>query len=98
MNYQNDLAFARAQDAQDPLKDYRNQFYIPQVSGKDSLYFTGNSLGLQPKSARKFVEEEMKNWETLGVEGHFADVKRPWINYHKFSKEALAKIVGAKPI
>jgi kynureninase len=98
MNYQNDLAFAKAQDAQDPLKDYRNQFYIPQVSGKDSLYFTGNSLGLQPKSARKFVEEEMKNWETLGVEGHFADVKRPWINYHKFSKEALAKIVGAKPI
>uniref|UniRef100_UPI00404750DF kynureninase n=1 Tax=Roseivirga sp. TaxID=1964215 RepID=UPI00404750DF len=98
MNYQNDLAFAKAQDAQDPLKEYRAQFYIPQVNGKDSFYFTGNSLGLQPKTARKFVEEEMKNWETLGVEGHFAKVKRPWMNYHKFSKEALAKIVGAKPI
>ena len=69
MNYQNDLAFAKAQDAQDPLKEYRAQFYIPQVNGKDSFYFTGNSLGLQPKTARKFVEEEMKNWETLGVEG-----------------------------
>lgn len=98
MNYQNDLAFAKAQDAQDPLKEYRAQFYIPKVNGKDSFYFTGNSLGLQPKTARKFVEEEMKNWETLGVEGHFANVERPWMNYHKFSKEALAKIVGAKPI
>ncbi|MGW8123757.1 kynureninase [Roseivirga echinicomitans] len=98
MNYENTLAYAQYLDSHDPLRTYRNRFYIPKVNGKDSYYFTGNSLGLQPKTARTFIEEEMKGWETLGVEGHFASSKRPWVEYHKYSKEALARIVGAKPI
>lgn len=98
MHYENTLAFAKKMDENDPLKAYRDRFYIPKVNGKDSFYFTGNSLGLQPKSARNFIEDEMKGWETLGVEGHFTSNKRPWAEYHKFSKEALGKIVGANPI
>jgi len=98
MNYENTLAYAQYLDKNDPLRDYRNRFHIPKVNGKDSYYFTGNSLGLQPKTARTFIEEEMKGWETLGVEGHFASSKRPWMEYHKFSKDALSRIVGAKPI
>lgn len=98
MNYENTLAYAQYLDNNDPLRDYRNRFHIPKVNGKDSYYFTGNSLGLQPKTARTYIEEEMKGWETLGVEGHFASNKRPWMEYHKFSKDALARIVGAKPI
>ena len=96
MQYENSRAYAQSLDKEDPLKDFRNQFHIPQHQGKDAIYFTGNSLGLQPKSTRKFVEEELKSWQELGVEGHF-DGKRPWMYYHKFSKEQLAKTVGAKP-
>lgn len=98
MPYENSLSYARQLDQEDPLKDYRERFYIPQVNGKDSYYFTGNSLGLQPKTVRDYVEEELKGWETLGVEGHFEAHSKPWAEYHKFSKGALAKIVGAKPV
>ncbi|WP_339605971.1 kynureninase [uncultured Roseivirga sp.] len=98
MTYENTLAYAQYLDKNDPLRDYRNRFHIPKVNGKDSYYFTGNSLGLQPKTARTYIEEEMKGWETLGVEGHFASSRRPWMEYHKFSKDALSRIVGAKPI
>lgn len=83
-------------DAQDELKHFREKFYIPkQESGEDVLYFTGNSLGLQPKTTRAFIEQELKDWETLGVEGHF-HAKNPWMPYHEFVTEGLAKIVGAK--
>lgn len=98
MNFENSLSFAQKQDAEDPLRSYRDQFYIPQINGKDCFYFTGNSLGLQPKSARSFVEQEMKDWEMFAVEGHFKDSKRPWMYYHKFLKDSLAKLVGAKPL
>jgi len=98
MSYENSLAFAQQMDADDPLKDYRGQFHMPQVNGKDCYYFTGNSLGLQPKTVRAYVEEELKGWETLGVEGHFEAHSKPWAAYHKFSKEALAQLVGARPL
>lgn len=97
MTFENSLSFAQSLDEKDPLKTYRSQFHIPKINGKDCIYLTGNSLGLQPKSTRQFVEEELLDWEELGVEGHFHAKKRPWFHYHKFSKEALAKIVGAKP-
>jgi kynureninase len=96
MNFENSRSYAKQQDHLDPLKQYRSQFHIPQHQGKDSTYFTGNSLGLQPKSTRKYIEEELKSWEDNGVEGHF-EGKRPWMYYHKFSKDQLAKIVGANP-
>ncbi|UII22827.1 kynureninase [Fulvivirga ligni] len=97
MVYEKSIEFAVKMDQEDPLKDYRDKFYIPQVNGKDSIYFTGNSLGLQPKNVNKYVNEELNGWATLGVEGHFHSNKRPWFEYHKYSKEALAKIVGANP-
>lgn len=84
-------------DRKDSLAHYRSQFYIPQVNGKDSIYLTGNSLGLQPKSARAAIEQEMLDWENLGVEGHFHG-KNPWFHYHKFLTDKTAKLVGAKPI
>lgn len=98
MTFENSLQFAQSLDQKDPLKAYRNQFHIPRINGKDCIYFTGNSLGLQPKSTRQFVEEELLDWEELGVEGHFHAKKRPWFHYHKFTKEALASLVGAKPL
>lgn len=96
MKFQNSLAFAKQLDRTDPLKSYRSKFHIPKVNGKTSIYFTGNSLGLQPKTTRKFINEELDDWATLGVEGHIHS-RRPWLYYHKFSKKGLAAITGAKP-
>lgn len=85
---------AKELDSTDPLSPFRSQFYFPQRAGKDCIYLCGNSLGLQPKTTSDFVNSELKNWQERGVEGHFTG-DRPWVSYHKNSKAALAKIVGA---
>ncbi|MDQ3636055.1 MAG: kynureninase [Acidobacteriota bacterium] len=98
MTFESTEVFALKMDEQDLLKHFRNNFYIPQQpDGKDVLYFTGNSLGLQPKATREYIEQELKDWETLGVEGHFQAIN-PWMPYHENLTDAMAKIVGAKPI
>src|SRR5688572_4201458 len=91
----NSVEFARELDQADPLKSYRGKFFIPQFNGKDSVYFTGNSLGLQPKSVKSYIEQELNDWATFGVEGHF-EAKKPWFAYHEFLSEKAAKLVGAK--
>ncbi len=98
INFEATEKFAREMDAQDALGTFREKFYIPkQPNGEDVIYLTGNSLGLQPKTTRKYIEQELKDWETFGVEGHFA-AKNPWLPYHEFLTGQMAKIVGAKPI
>jgi kynureninase len=96
MKFENTIRFAKALDRQDPLKRFRSKFLIPKVNGKTSVYLIGNSLGLQPKTTKRFINEELEDWATLGGEGH-EHARRPWLYYHKFSKKALAGIVGAKP-
>lgn len=90
------LAFAQNLDKKDPLKKFRKQFYIPKVNGKEAIYLCGNSLGLQPKSVKTFILEELHDWAALGVEGHLHG-KRPWLYYHHLTKKPLARLVGAKP-
>lgn len=82
-------------DRQDPLRHFREQFYFPQFNGKSCLYFCGNSLGLQPKSADKLLRQELQKWADSGVEGHFKG-ERPWVYFHKLGKKALANLLGAK--
>ena len=97
-NFESTASFARSLDEQDSLKHFREKFYIPkQTGGEEVLYFTGNSLGLQPRTAREYIEQELKDWETLGVEGHF-QAKNPWMPYHEFLTGQMANVVGAKPI
>ncbi len=96
MQFKNTLEYARELDSQDKISSYRDQFIFPQHEGKDVIYFTGNSLGLQPKSAKKYVDEIMTDWANLAVEGHFFGEK-PWWDYHERFSEKLAKVVGAKP-
>ena len=98
MQYKNTLAFAKQQDQEDPLASYRNQFHIPKdKNGNPWLYFTGNSLGLQPKKAQEYVNLEMQDWAEKGVEGHFHG-KNPWVTYPESLSEMMAKVMGAKPI
>src|SRR5688572_18669053 len=91
-------AFAVEMDTSDPLKSSRERFFVPKnPGGSEAIYFTGNSLGLQPKSVREHIEQELKDWEVLAVEGHL-HAKNPWLPYHEFVTEPLARIVGAKPV
>ncbi|MBQ4916137.1 kynureninase [Maribacter sp. MMG018] len=95
MEFKNTLEFARSLDEKDALRAYRDEFIFPKVKGKQVIYFTGNSLGLQPKRTKAFVDEIMKDWADLAVEGHFyAD--KPWWDYHERLAAPLAKVVGAK--
>lgn len=96
MQFENSREFARKLDKEDKLSKYREEFIFPKVNGKEVIYFVGNSLGLQPRSAQKYVDEIMKDWAELAVEGHFyAD--KPWWDYHERFSEKLAKVVGAHP-
>jgi len=92
----NSLAAAQALDAADPLRTYRDQFHIPTFHEKPVRYFTGNSLGLQPKAVRAAIEQELDDWAKWGVEGHFHG-KNPWYAYHEFLTDKAARIVGANP-
>ena len=96
MNYKDTANFALELDANDELRNYRNEFYIPlQKNGEEHIYMCGNSLGLQPKRTKQFLNQELDDWATFGVEGHF-HAKNPWLPYHEFLAESYAKIVGAK--
>lgn len=87
--------FALNSDAQDPLSKLRNHFHIPQHNNEDVMYFTGNSLGLQPVKAKQYIEEELEDWKSLGVEGH-VHARRPWMPYHENFTKSLARLTGAK--
>jgi len=97
-NYKTGLEFAKELDQNDPLSSYREQFHIPKdKQGNELIYLCGNSLGLQPKSTKNYINQELEDWANLGVEGH-TDAKNPWLPYHEFLTESMANVVGAKPI
>lgn len=92
--YKNDITFAHQRDAQDPLAKYRNEFHFPTYHENGVVYFTGNSLGLQPKRTREYILQELEDWAKWGVEGHF-DARNPWFSYHELLTTKAAKIIGA---
>lgn len=96
MIFENNLAFATQLDEQDSLNHFREQFYIPVINGNECIYFTGNSLGLQPKTTQDYVVNELEDWANFGVEGHF-HATNPWFSYHEIFPQQVAKIVGALP-
>ncbi len=95
MQFQNTLEFAQKLDVGDALRKYRDEFHFPKIDGKKVIYFAGNSLGLQPKRTKNYVDEVMVDWTELAVEGHFHS-KKPWWDYHERLAAPLAKVVGAK--
>ncbi|WP_426431270.1 kynureninase [Winogradskyella sp. HB-48] len=97
-DYKSGLDYAKQQDELDKLSHYRQRFHIPKdKDGNELIYLCGNSLGLQPKSTKEYINQELEDWANLGVEGH-THAKNPWMPYHEFLVEATAKLVGAKPI
>ena len=89
--------YAAAQDLADPLRDLRHEFHIPPHEGHEQAYFCGNSLGLQPRGAREYVEDVLDKWKVEALEGHFTG-SRQWIPYHALVRDGLASTVGAKPV
>tara|TARA_R110002012_G_scaffold321969_1_gene552914 strand:- start:44501 stop:45796 length:1296 start_codon:yes stop_codon:yes gene_type:complete len=97
-NYKTGIEFAKELDQNDPLASYREQFHIPKDKhGNALIYLCGNSLGLQPKTTKNYINQELEDWANLGVEGH-TEAKNPWLSYHEFLTESMAHVVGAKPI
>ncbi len=89
-------SFALAMDARDPLAHFRDRFCIPKTkTGGDCIYLCGHSLGLQPKKASSYLEQELRDWAQLGVEGHF-HAKSPWVPYHRMLAQQTADLVGAE--
>lgn len=93
--FENSEQYALSMDEQDSLKDFRNQFYIPVIHGRDALYFTGNSLGLEPRSTQEYVLNELEEWASYGVEGHF-HATTPWYHYQDSLTLQLAEMMGAE--
>ncbi|MGY0559400.1 kynureninase [Luteimonas sp. A277] len=87
---------ANALDAADPLHVLRSEFHIPLHEGREQAYFCGNSLGLQPRRARTYVEEVLDKWAVEAVEGHFTGTGQ-WMPYHQLVRDGLAATVGALP-
>ena len=84
-------------DRLDPLASFRDRFLLPRTQrGDEAIYLCGNSLGLQPRTTRAALLQELNDWERLAVEGHF-EAKYPWYSYHEDLCEPLARLLGAKP-
>lgn len=95
--FQTGVEFAETMDARDPMAHFRERFYFPKTkTGEECIYLCGHSLGLQPKTARSYIEQELQDWAQLGVEGHF-HAKHPWMPYHRLLTEQNAALVGAEP-
>ena len=93
---ENTLSYAQQQDANDSLRAYRERFFVPTFHQNPVRYFTGNSLGLQPRTVGSYIQQELDDWAKWGVEGHFHG-KRPWFSYHENLTDKIAKVVGALP-
>ncbi|MGA0172236.1 MAG: kynureninase [Phycisphaerales bacterium] len=95
--FEDSETFARHLDAIDPLREFADEFLRPPGPfDGHALYFCGHSLGLQPRLTRSILDEELAEWSTLAVEGH-RKARRPWYDYHLRARDALARVVGAKP-
>ena len=97
MSFEDHRDYAAALDREDPLAGYREQFYFPREKhGRAPIYLCGNSLGLQPKLARRYVEQELDKWADEAVDGHVAG-NRPWLSYHEHATQGFATLTGASP-
>lgn len=97
ITFDTSASFAAEMDARDPLAPLRERFHIPPApDGNPSVYLCGHSLGLQPKLAREYIEQELDDWAKLAVEAHFRG-RNPWMPYHRLLTANMAGVVGAEP-
>lgn len=95
MQFINSIGFAQELDTHDPLRHYRDLFHHPSLNGRQARYFCGNSLGLQPKSVRESIGQELDDWAEHAVEGHFK-ARNPWFSYQDAFAAPVSRLVGAQ--
>lgn len=95
MKYESTLAFARSADRSDPLRKFRGRFRFPNRNGKQAVYLLGNSLGLQSRSVKAALTDELETWAQHGVEGFFTG-RKPWMKHHELTRKTLARLTGAR--
>src|SRR3954465_7581254 len=96
MQFSTDEKFALQLDSEDPLRRFRDKFHLPAANDESLIYFAGNSLGLMPKTVRQIIDQELSDWEKLGVDAHLR-AKTAWYNYHETVRDSTARLVGAQP-
>uniref|UniRef100_A0AAR2K0A4 Kynureninase n=1 Tax=Pygocentrus nattereri TaxID=42514 RepID=A0AAR2K0A4_PYGNA len=94
-------------DQHDKLRHLRQEFLFPKVAelppsdlslvngSEECIYFVGNSLGLQPKNVKKYIDEEIEKWAKTGAHGHTMG-SQPWAWAENNLEDLMAKLVGAK--
>ncbi len=98
LRFETGEGFARQMDEADPLWRFRDEFLVPRDGrGEPVAYFAGNSLGLQPRRTRQYIEEELEDWARFAVDGHL-QARHPWLPYHEEVTAQAARLVGAKPV
>jgi kynureninase len=96
IEFEDSPEFAAKLDAEDPLREFRARFNFPlERNGYSPVYLCGNSLGLQPRLAEKYVREELEHWRDYAVDGHFHS-NRPWLSYHRLAVDGFVALTGAK--
>ena len=94
-SFENSREYARRMDGEDALASFRAEFNFPlEKNGRTPVYLCGNSLGLQPRRAVEYVEQELANWRDYAVDGHFHSA-RPWLTYHRQATAGFAELTGA---
>jgi len=95
-HFEDNRGYAEARDRDDPLARYRDQFIFPkEKNGYSPVYLCGNSLGLQPKLAAEYVQNELSNWADFAVDGHF-NSDRPWISYHRRGNPGTCSVLATR--
>lgn len=94
--FENSAAYAASADSKDELSSMKEHFLFPSLGRERSVYFCGNSLGLQPRKVAAYIQQELEDWSRLGVEGHM-HARKPWFPYHEFLRDSTARLVGALP-
>lgn len=92
--FEDSYEFAERMDQEDPLRGFPGQFIIPE----GTTYLCGNCLGLQPKSARSYIEQVLSGWAEKGFRAHFTEPQN-WLSYHQdYLTVQMAEIIGGLPI
>jgi kynureninase len=81
---------AQGLDREDPLRDYRGQFYVPD----NRIYLDGNSLGLLCRPAEASLLAVLGQWRQLAI-GGWLEAEPPWFELAERLGAELAPLVGA---
>ena len=92
LNFEKTLEFARKLDDTDPLRSFRDQFFLPV----NKIYLDGNSLGLMPRKSETNIQRILNEWKSMGI-GGWLNAQIPWFYFSEQMGERIAPIVGAKP-